>query len=313
MKYSVNARVLTGDEILGGVWTLILSLSIAGAISYGLYRLLAPKSPAETPTQMGRKWLAWSAGIITLAYAPKFIRTFDGNIFGLWLVGLVAVGCMAFVAGWLYGKFWVFKELMAETPLSAPTQPSAFSQPAEQSATPHESTSHSARAEIEQPNEVIQMGDENLYLEATEEVESENRDPALWAKVLALTEGAQDKAKYAYIKLRVEQLAQKKAIEKPTSTKEIVDEFNLKYMPIKEFSSIKGIPDEKIIEMIRDGFYVGHIKNNLWFVSRDEVGKEEQISQHWTIWVSLLFIVLGIFGLLFLYLVVPAVIEEATP
>jgi len=120
------------------------------------------------------------------------------------------------------------------------------------------------------------MGDENLYLEATKEVESEKRDPALWAKVQALTEGAQDKAKYAYIKLRVEQLAQEKPTEKPTSAKKIVDEFNLKYMPIGEFSRIKGISENKIIEMIRNGFYVGHIKNNLWFVSRDEVGKEEQ-------------------------------------
>lgn len=120
------------------------------------------------------------------------------------------------------------------------------------------------------------MGDENLYLEATKEVESGKRDPALWAKVLALAEGAQDKAKYQYIKLRVEQLAKIKGEEKPTFSKKTVSDFDLKYMPIENFSKIKSIPEKKVIEMIRDGSYVGQIRNNEWFVSRDEVGKEEQ-------------------------------------
>lgn len=51
------------------------------------------------------------------------------------------------------------------------------------------------------------MNDENLYLEATNEVEGENRKPSLWAKVMDLSEGDEEKAKYKYIKLRVEQLA----------------------------------------------------------------------------------------------------------
>lgn len=119
------------------------------------------------------------------------------------------------------------------------------------------------------------MSDEDLYLEATNEVEEDKKDPALWAKVMALTEGDQDKAKYKYIKLRVEQLSKKKKEEKPTFTKKIIDEFDIKYMPISEFSKIKLIPENKVTQMIRDGFYVGQIKDNKWFISRDELGKDK--------------------------------------
>ena len=54
------------------------------------------------------------------------------------------------------------------------------------------------------------MGDEGLYLKATNEVKGDSQDPALWAKAMAIAEGDQDKAKYQYIKLRVEQLAKSK-------------------------------------------------------------------------------------------------------
>ena len=50
------------------------------------------------------------------------------------------------------------------------------------------------------------MSDEEFYLKATNEVENGQRNPALWAKVMALTEGNEDKAKYKYINHRVAQL-----------------------------------------------------------------------------------------------------------
>jgi hypothetical protein len=83
------------------------------------------------------------------------------------------------------------------------------------------------------------MNDEELYLEATNEVESENKNQALWAKVMALSEGIQDKAKYRYIKLRVEQLTEERKNKKPAYTKKTVDQFDINYMPAAEFSRIK--------------------------------------------------------------------------
>lgn len=113
--------------------------------------------------------------------------------------------------------------------------------------------------------QAIHMGNEELYLEATSEVEDDKCNPALWAKVMALAEGNQENAKFQYIKIRVKQLARKTACE-----------FNLKYMPITEFSRITLIPEKKIIQMIRDGFYAGLTRDNEWFVSKEELEKEEK-------------------------------------
>ena len=50
------------------------------------------------------------------------------------------------------------------------------------------------------------MSDEQYYLIATKEAESEQKKPALWAKAMTLAEGDNESAKYQYIKLRVDQL-----------------------------------------------------------------------------------------------------------
>ncbi|MFT6269491.1 MAG: serine/threonine protein kinase [Alphaproteobacteria bacterium] len=67
--------------------------------------------------------------------------------------------------------------------------------------------------------------------------------------------------------------------KKPTLTKKTDEQFDINYMPISVFSSIKAIPEKKIIEMIRSGFYEGHIRNQEWYVSRKEVGKTE-VAKH---------------------------------
>ncbi len=50
------------------------------------------------------------------------------------------------------------------------------------------------------------MDDDNLYLEVTEEVTKGRIDPVLWAKAIAKARGDEDKGKYEYINLRVEQM-----------------------------------------------------------------------------------------------------------
>ena len=114
------------------------------------------------------------------------------------------------------------------------------------------------------------MNDEELYLKATNEVEGDSKDPALWAKVMALAGGDQDKAKYQYIKFRVEQLAKSKSEKKTVFSKKIIDQFTLEYMPVSEFSMLESIPEKEVIDGIRDGIYVGQIKGNEWFIHRDK-------------------------------------------
>jgi rRNA maturation endonuclease Nob1 len=59
------------------------------------------------------------------------------------------------------------------------------------------------------------MGDENLYLTATNEVDSGQQDQALWAKAIALCEGDKSKAKYKYIALRVEAMSAEETPHSP--------------------------------------------------------------------------------------------------
>jgi len=90
------------------------------------------------------------------------------------------------------------------------------------------------------------MSDEILYLQATEEVESTARIPALWAKSIALAEGDLVKAKYKYIKLRVEQLNQTDI--KP---ERLVPNENLSY----PFALFNNMTNEQIIQTINQPFY----------------------------------------------------------
>ena len=54
------------------------------------------------------------------------------------------------------------------------------------------------------------MNDEDLYLEATNEVESDARDEALWAKSMAICDGNEIKAEYEYLRSKVKLLLTEK-------------------------------------------------------------------------------------------------------
>ncbi|MBW2180927.1 MAG: hypothetical protein JRG81_11255 [Deltaproteobacteria bacterium] len=50
-------------------------------------------------------------------------------------------------------------------------------------------------------------------------------------------------------------------------------------MPVGEFSKLKSIPVEKVINMIRDGFYVGRKVGDDWYIDRTEIqGGKQSIS-----------------------------------
>ena len=56
-------------------------------------------------------------------------------------------------------------------------------------------------------------GDEELYLIATQELDIDAKNPALWSKAMALCLGDEQKARYKYIELRVESLKIKPTTE----------------------------------------------------------------------------------------------------
>jgi hypothetical protein len=125
---------------------------------------------------------------------------------------------------------------------------------------------------------------EQYFLQATQEFDADERSDALWAKALALAEGDEAKAKYRYVTLRAEQLAQddiRQQVDKPetASSRSLKSRVGREYIPVSQFAKLKGINEAKIIQMIRDGFYVGVTKDGEWYVHRDETNSASEPSQ----------------------------------
>ena len=54
--------------------------------------------------------------------------------------------------------------------------------------------------------EITYQGDEQYYLEATEELDSGEIDDAMWVKAMTLSQGDEIKARYQYIELKAKRL-----------------------------------------------------------------------------------------------------------
>ena len=52
------------------------------------------------------------------------------------------------------------------------------------------------------------------------------------------------------------------------------------YIPLQEFASSKGLAEEKVIAMIRDGFYSGRKQGDDWFVHSSELSKESETTEN---------------------------------
>ncbi len=112
------------------------------------------------------------------------------------------------------------------------------------------------------------MGNEELYLEATNEVERDEQDPALWAMVMALAEGDKHNAKYQYIKLRVEQLRQykEKIITKAAPDKR----FKTKTVSVQKYAKEQNMPLDKVLELIHDNKLDGYHVGDAWYVKVED-------------------------------------------
>lgn len=89
--------------------TAAFTITMAGAVGYGLYRAIAPKHKATCPVDLGRRWLAWMALLITVSSLPPFFRLFNVDSILTWAIGLAFFGGLAFGLGWLYAKLLRFK------------------------------------------------------------------------------------------------------------------------------------------------------------------------------------------------------------
>jgi cytoskeletal protein RodZ len=147
----------------------------------------------------------------------------------------------------------------------------------------HKKTDH-WDADTEENTETLStLSDETYYLTATQEVDNENRVEALWAKSMALSEGNEDKARYKYILLRVEQFRAKSPVDAISSSvtpkdsdipTKIESDFSTRNTPIQQFSKLKDMPAETLRTMIRNGDLRELVIYGQWYVRREEVKRD---------------------------------------
>jgi len=144
------------------------------------------------------------------------------------------------------------------------------------------------------------MSDEDLYLRATQEVESGSPDAAIWAKAMAICEGDEKSAKYKYVKLRVEKLEAEEPKKELEDYKKTIDlsadeegksNHSIKaqkfthpgvdnsteapngHVTLAEAAQVYSIDKDQIVKLIQDGELIGVKMRNDWFVYRDSLNK----------------------------------------
>jgi tetratricopeptide (TPR) repeat protein len=88
----------------------VIGILLSVVVGYGIFKLITPKGLANNPPDIGRKWLAQVAGLISLVALPSFFRDFGLDALFKWLVGLIFFGGLTYLIGWYYGKYSQSKE-----------------------------------------------------------------------------------------------------------------------------------------------------------------------------------------------------------
>lgn len=155
------------------VWlTGLASVVLAFAVGYSLYRLLRIETP-DTPNQHGRQWVAYFLFLASATNLPRFFIHQDADSLLPWLVVVIFVGPMVYLAGWGYAKFRAVR----------------------------------ARQGTEK------VRDDRLYEVVSNEISVKRIDKVLWTRVFAECDGDHGKAKARYIKERVRQLRKTSSVQ----------------------------------------------------------------------------------------------------
>lgn len=160
---------------------------LAGLIAYMLYKLLAPKSKAGNPLELGRRWLAWFAVLCVVGAINSPQHAIEERIYHalLFVPGLlILVGPVVFFVGWLYGKYFWFvaqKNSMNATPINFLTPDSNL------------------------PTTLDTGFDEKIYAQVARELERGEKDIGLWTKAEVQADGDDKQTRLLYIKFKVKQ------------------------------------------------------------------------------------------------------------
>ena len=203
------------------------SALIAVVVSFGvaatLYKIISLNRKPVKPVEHGRTWFAWAVAFVTIVMFQSFVIHPNINTFMVWLgVGVFGYGGIAFIIGVLFGSF---KERQMKNKTNANVEKTGNTQNMSKSDNASEIVSKPFKTKIIKQDSDMEntIGDEELYLTATKEVEGKDLDEALWAKCLAIFKGDEKKAKYDYIEKRVAILRQED-IDRIAEEEEVVRE-----------------------------------------------------------------------------------------
>lgn len=89
----------------------LLNVGIAAAVAYALYRAIAPSGRSRNPQHTARRFSAYACVANMLASVPKLFHARDFsdlvNTYAALILNLVVWGLLAFIVGWLVGKFFL--------------------------------------------------------------------------------------------------------------------------------------------------------------------------------------------------------------
>lgn len=81
----------------------LFSVVLAALVGCCLFTGIAPKGPAKSVGEFGRKWASWMALVSTIGILPEAITKWDLEPVFRWMVGTFVFGSAAFAFGSLYG------------------------------------------------------------------------------------------------------------------------------------------------------------------------------------------------------------------
>jgi hypothetical protein len=157
-----------------------ITVALAGAVGYGLYRLVNVAVP-KTASDWGRKWLSWCLFLSSISQLPSFFLHLDANSFAVWVLISVVLGVAGFSFGWLYGRFYKLRST------DQTTKELTFK---------------------ETKNTSLKV-DDRFYQIAWKEVQVNRVNEGLWAKAYAQAEGNETRAKAIYLQTRANQLKER--------------------------------------------------------------------------------------------------------
>lgn len=145
----------------------------------------------NTPTRWGVRIIGLLAALMVVA----IWRGIDKDVGGGWISGAIRGGLLIAFVIWLWSM----------TKAKAMTQSTDSAKPVKERDHVHgAAVPHSTPAESEPPSV---KADEELYADASAELNGATRRPGLWAKAFAEADGDDNKAKAHYLKARVAQMA----------------------------------------------------------------------------------------------------------